>query len=138
MNCQMKASFTVEATLVLSVIFLCLVTMIMFAYQCRDNIFGNYVANEAAVRAAYLEEKWKSGNSSIDSIEESVEKRLHTVGRFYGKPVYVSKNDLSDNAAAEFDERTFTAPVADTENYMRLTSVIEDFTDNLKEGTEDE
>ena len=124
---KLKASFTVEAAFVMSIIFFCLITAILFAYSTRDRIFKNYVSNQAAVDAAYTEEKWKPADSTLDKAEERANSRLHIIGRYSSSMLSVSRDELQNLARSNINDETFTAGIVDIENYMRITSVIQDF-----------
>ena len=134
MRLQLKASFTVEAAFVMSIIFFCLVTLIMFAYRCRDGVFRNYAANQAAQSAAYTEEAWEPQENNIAAAEELANRRLHTIGRYAGEDLYISRDEYMNTAEAYHGELEYKARYGDVENYMRLNSVFEDFADMLKEG----
>ena len=133
---QLKASFTVEATIVMAIIFFCLVTVIMFAYRVRDNIYKNYVLSEAAEKTAFTEEIWNHDVNETEIAADKAEKRLNTMGRFSGKRVMLSKNKTL--ATAVMEEDSFEACIADTENYMRFSSVAADFAGYLKGDRENE
>ena len=133
---KLKASFTVEASFVMSIIFFCLITAILFAYSTRDRVFKNYISSQAAVDAAYTEEKWKPAGSTLEKAEEHANSRLHTIGRYSSSMLSVSRDELQNNAYANIDDEIFTARIIDIENYMRITSVIQDFTKT--EGNEHE
>lgn len=134
---SLKASFTIEATIVMAIIFICVVTMIMFAYRCRATVFRNYVMSEAAQKTAYTEEVWKPRTSNSDEIKQYSEARLHTIGRYSDKGLLLSKDEIMNTASAEFDGVAINTKFGDIENFMRLTSVIRDFADAGKEGKDD-
>lgn len=137
LNKSYKASFTIEATIVMAIILMCVVTMIMFAYRCRDSVFRNYVMSESAHKTAHMEETWKPHISNTDGIKQYSEDRLHTIGRYSGKSILLSRDEFMNTASAEFDEVMINARFGDVENYMRLASVIRDFKDARKADSDD-
>ncbi|MDO4938897.1 MAG: hypothetical protein Q4E54_02935 [Lachnospiraceae bacterium] len=124
---QMQASFTVEAAMVMGIILICLVTAIIFAYRCRDGVFRNYVAGEAALMTAHTEETWLTDLSETEAIEQYAHARLSVLGRYTDQNLSLSRDRLSETATARHGDEEYTAKIADIENYMRLSSVIKDF-----------
>lgn len=129
---ELKAVFTVEAAVIMAIIFMCIATLIMFAYRCRDIVYRNYVVSEATQRAAYTEEIWKPRDSSLDLVEQNADRRLHTIGTFTGYSLSAEKDEVTDTATAVFGDISVKAHFSDAENYMRLSSVIRDFADHYK------
>lgn len=129
---DLKAGFSVEAAIVMAIIFMCVATLIIFAYHCRDIVYRNYVVSESAERAAYTEEIWKPRDSSLDLVEENADRRLHTIGTFAGYSLSAERDEVSDTAMAMFGDICVKAHFSDAENYMRLSSVIVDFADSYK------
>lgn len=129
---RLQASSTIEAAMVMGIILICLVTAILFAYRCRDNIFKKYAASEAALMTAHTEETWLPDRSEKEAIENYANTRLHTIGRYAGSDISSSRDELLDIATVRFREEEYTAKIADIENYMRLSSVVKDFIDKKK------
>ena len=125
---KLKASFTIEAAFVMSILIFCLLTAILFTYSRRDLIFKNYVSSQAAVDAAYTEEKWKPADDTLEEVEARANTRLHNIGRYSSSMLSASRDELNNKAAAYFEDETYISKITDIENYMRLTSVIMDFT----------
>lgn len=127
---KLKAGFTIEAAVVLSVILLSLATAIMWCYKKRDIAFKNYTLQAAAVDAAYTEEKWAPGISSLKNVEQNSDMHLHVIGSLSGDVTTASRDELIKRAYANAGDSRFDAKIVDIESFMRLAKVVGDFNDS--------
>lgn len=62
---SLKASFTIEASLVMSILLLSVVSLIQFAYRIHDEVLSSMVLQETVEIARHLEDdKWEDTVSS--------------------------------------------------------------------------
>ena len=73
-NVGLRASFTIEATLVLGVVFMSIALMIQYAYTEHDKVTGNMILQEMLVR------------TRTDLQEEQSEEYFEEMGRQLGNP----------------------------------------------------
>jgi len=137
---KLNASFTVEAALVLSVVFLSLSTAILYAYRQRDKIFMKYVSQETAQDMSHTEEDWRPDRSNETVVVRRANDRLKNIGRLSGFNISASRKELYEKAEAanSFDGQTYETSISNIENYMRLMAVIMDFKKEQEDGEHSE
>lgn len=124
---RLAGSFTVEAAFVMSIVLLSIATTISFCFSKRDEVFKNYVAQSAAEDAANIEETWLPKESNLDNVTQRADDRLHIIGNLSGLATTATRDDLKGKAHANVADEQYTENIVNVENYMRYTTVIEDF-----------
>ena len=134
----LKASFTIEAAFVVSIVLLSIATGILYVYVRRDSTYLGYTGQCAAMDAAYTEEDWKPESSNMSEVEKRSDYRLHILGSLMSLSTEASRDALTGRATVTVGDRQYTGKISNTENYMRLTSVIADFGNGLKGDKDDD
>jgi len=133
---KLNASFTVEAALVMSIVFFSLSTAILYAYRQRDKVFMKYVSQETAQDMSHTEETWRPEISNETVVTERADGRLKNIGRLSKFNISASRNEFYEKASAEntYDNETYETGISNVENYMRLVSVVMDFKKGQENG----
>lgn len=124
---RFAGSFTVEAAFVMSIVLLSIATTISFCFSKRDEVFKNYVVQSAAEDAANIEETWLPKESNLDNVTQRTDDRLHIIGNLSELATTAMRDDLKGKAHANVADEQYTENIVNIENYMRYTTVIEDF-----------
>jgi len=133
---KLNASYTVEAAIVMSIVFLSVATAILYAYRQRDKVFMKYVSQEAAQDMAHTEEIWRPETSNEDTVRNRANNRLKNIGRLSGFEISVSRNEFYETADADntFDDEIYETKINNIENYMRIMAVVMDFKKEKEDG----
>ena len=121
----LRCEFTIEASFIMPVILLCMMTVILYAYSCRDKVVTAFVVSEAALNEAHIEEELEDliedesdeylfRNAAVQSRAVS---ELHNIKRLNSEDIKVRTIYIYGTAATEDKEVYIT--VDDTEKYLR-------------------
>lgn len=123
----LKASFTVEAAVVMPVIIISLVGIILFGYKLHDIVTANITANEMAELYGH-----STGNDNAERIYEYGNTRLS--GLFSGRKYEIEIDKSGDGSIVTVKgsegRRTFEDAGFQPQKFMRKMTILEEVIDN--------
>ncbi len=124
---RLKGSFTIEAAIVMPIVFIVIVEMIKADIRLHDIAVGNFAANEAAEIYGI-----RDGRMTADEVEEYENERLN--GLFSGEEYVISITENGDGSSVSIKGenmlRTYTDKGYRPENWMRKLTILEEALDS--------
>jgi len=120
---KFDASFTVEASLVMTIIFLSMATVIVYAYAKRDSLVSSFTLQESALDASRIEDGWLQKLDSLEDIETYVNNKLHKVARLQGRSID-AQSESGRGVAVMNTNRSVSLPAYDPEKNMRTLAPV--------------
>ncbi len=126
---RVRASLTVEAAFVFSVIFFAISTMFTFAFRQRDLTLGGYLANEASCRAARIEARYDPEGLTEEKVREDLKERASNAGSLSSAEAGADRGILNATASLDHKDYQLSAEtrIFDPEGTMRLYTSLGEF-----------
>ena len=134
MDRRLSGSFTIEATYVMAIVFICIVSAINFVYWQRDKVLSGFVTHEAGEEASHIEEIFNYNQDGIESVTTYATERLKGIGRLADSVINIDRrsSDIYINMSSSLGKINLTTSIFNPEEWMRKESVVRDFLVEIK------